>query len=157
GRRRRPSSARSWTACSRIRRRRGRRGVPRAPEAQVVEGAVRRGVAPTGHAVVAAEVLAAHPGAAAHHALPAGPGPLRAARRARAVVGGAVPVGAPFPDVADDVVEAVAVGREATHRSAAAIAVLPGVALGKDALPPVRHEAAAGTQLVSPRVGAAGE
>ena len=67
-------------------------------------------------------------------------------------VPGRVPVGGPFPDVADHVVEAVAVRRERRDRRGAFEAVLVMVLARKFALPGVGHVLAAGRELVAPGV-----
>ena len=81
------------------------------------------------------------------------PGIRRDAARARDLVGvaGHVPVRRPLPDVPGDVVEAVAVRREAPDRRRPLVAVQLLVLPGKLALPRVRHRLAVGEVLVSPR------
>src|SRR5262245_59170269 len=61
----------------------------------------------------------------------------------RAVVPG-VPVGRPLPDVADHVIEAVAVGREDANRRRAPVAVRAQVLVGKRPLPGVGQVPVAG-------------
>ena len=61
-----------------------------------------------------------------------------------------VPVGRPFPDVADHVVDAVAVGREGAHRRGPRPAVGAQVLVGKVALPGVGHMPAVRRELVAP-------
>src|SRR6185503_13295133 len=61
-----------------------------------------------------------------------------------------VPVGGPFPDVADHVVEAVAVGWEGRDRRRATVAVGDQVLAWEFALPGVGHMPAARRELVAP-------
>src|SRR4029079_14827641 len=61
---------------------------------------------------------------------------------------GRVPVGRPLPDVADHVVDAVAVGREGAHRRGPRPAVGAQVLVWKVALPGVGHVPAARDELV---------
>ena len=63
---------------------------------------------------------------------------------------GRVPVGRPFPDVADHVVDAVAVGRERAHRRRPRPAVGAQVLVRKVALPGVGHMPAVRRELVAP-------
>src|SRR5262245_28378938 len=63
---------------------------------------------------------------------------------------GPVPVGGPFPHVADHVVDAVSVWREGVDRRRALIAVGEEILPRKLALPGVRHVPAPGRQLVAP-------
>src|SRR4051794_33034990 len=65
---------------------------------------------------------------------------------------GRVPVGRPLPDVADHVVEAVAVGRVGGYRGGALIAVAGQVLLRENALPCIGQVAAAGCEFTAPRV-----
>src|SRR5258706_4415155 len=62
-----------------------------------------------------------------------------------------IPVGRPFPDVADHVVEAVAVGRERGYGRSALEAVFIKVLTREFTLPGVRHVLAARRELVAPR------
>src|SRR5205814_9451067 len=82
------------------------------------------------------------------------PGRLRAGRQLLVGVV-AIPVGAPLPDVAGHVVQAVAVGRERADRRRPLEAVLLGVVVGEFSLPGVGHVLAAGLELVAPGVGLA--
>ncbi len=61
-----------------------------------------------------------------------------------------IPVGRPFPDVADHVEHAVAVGRIALHRRRARPAVARQVLVQELALPGVGHVPAARRELVAP-------
>src|SRR5215212_6917860 len=61
-----------------------------------------------------------------------------------------IPVRRPFPDVADHVVDAVAVRRERRHRRSALEAVLTEVLVREFALPDVGHVTAAGREFVAP-------
>src|SRR5262249_53317361 len=61
-----------------------------------------------------------------------------------------VPIGGPFPDVADHVVKAVAVRRKRRDRRGALVAVERQVLAWERALPRVRHLLAARRKLVSP-------
>src|SRR5262245_39008295 len=61
-----------------------------------------------------------------------------------------IPVGGPFPDVADHVVDAVAVGRERRHRRGALVPVLTQVMERKFALPGIGHRSAARRELLAP-------
>src|SRR5262245_40763259 len=60
------------------------------------------------------------------------------------------PVGGPFPDVADHVVEPMVVGGKRSDRGRALIAVLRQVLPGKLTLPSVGHYLAAGMELIAP-------
>src|SRR5258706_2965227 len=62
-----------------------------------------------------------------------------------------IPVGCPFPDVADHVVEAVAVGRERGYGRSALEAIFVKVLTREFTLPGIRHELAARRELVAPR------
>src|SRR5215469_865701 len=66
------------------------------------------------------------------------------------LVPGGPPVGGPFPDIADHVVEAVAVRRKRRHGRGALIAVLAEILDREVALPGVRHVLAAGHQRIAP-------
>src|SRR5262249_48197112 len=72
------------------------------------------------------------------------------------VVARLIPVGAPLPDVADHVVQAVGVGGERPDRGGALVAVLAAVLAGEAPLPDVGQPAAAGLQLVAPVVARPG-
>src|SRR5215472_3124497 len=61
-----------------------------------------------------------------------------------------VPVRRPLPDVADHVVQAVAVGRERADRRGPLVAVVLRVLNGELALPGVGHPAAVRIELISP-------
>src|SRR4030095_13857029 len=61
-----------------------------------------------------------------------------------------VPVGGPLPDVADRVVEPVAVGREGPDRRGALETVFDQIAPGEFALPRVGHEFPARKELLAP-------
>src|SRR5215216_249632 len=61
-----------------------------------------------------------------------------------------IPVGRPFPDVADHVVETVAVGRESHHRRGALVTILIEVLPREFALPGIRCVLAARRELVTP-------
>src|SRR5262245_7695147 len=63
-----------------------------------------------------------------------------------------IPVARPFPNIADHVVEAVAVWLEATDRRGGGIAVLGGVVDGEDALPGVGDRLALGIEGARPVV-----
>src|SRR6266568_9661441 len=63
---------------------------------------------------------------------------------------GCVPVRRPFPDIADHVVQAVAVGREGFHRRGALVAILIEILEWKFALPGVGHMRTAGREFVAP-------
>src|SRR6185503_12363737 len=97
------------------------------------------------------------PRAAAHGAFLAGSGAVGIFVWAVGVVGVGIPIGAPFPDVAGHVVEAVAVGGEAGDGGDAGKAVFCIVVLGEIALPEVGHVFAAGGELITPDVGFTGE
>ena len=77
---------------------------------------------------------------------------LRNAARFRSVglVLWRVPISGPFPDIADHVVEAVAVWRKCRHRRGAVKAVVAAVFVRKVALPGVSHVLAAGREFVAP-------
>ena len=60
------------------------------------------------------------------------------------------PVGRPFPDIADHVVHAIAIGRKRRHRRRAVKTVLAAVLVREIALPGVGHVLAAGRELVAP-------
>ena len=60
------------------------------------------------------------------------------------------PVGGPFPDIADHVVHAVAVGRKRRYGRRAIKTVLAAVLVREIALPGVGHVLAAGRELVAP-------
>src|ERR1700692_2700698 len=61
-----------------------------------------------------------------------------------------VPVGGPFPDIADHVVDAVAVRRECVHWRRSLVAVEREVLVRECALPSVGHLAMAGREFVTP-------
>jgi hypothetical protein len=63
---------------------------------------------------------------------------------------GRPPVGRPFPDIADHVVDAVAVRRKSHHRRGAIEAVLALILVGEIALPGIGHVLATGRELVAP-------
>jgi hypothetical protein len=63
---------------------------------------------------------------------------------------GGIPVGRPFPDVADHVVNSIAVRRERRHRRRALIAVEGQVLARERALPGVRHLPIARRELIAP-------
>ena len=65
-------------------------------------------------------------------------------------VPGRIPVGRPFPDIADHVVHAVAVGREGAHRRGAGEAVGHFVVAREVALPGVGHVLAGGREFLAP-------
>src|SRR6516162_902525 len=94
----------------------------------------------TGLRRVVAEGLQAALGIARHAARPLG---FR-----RMTVG--IPVGGPFPDIADHVVETVAIGRERSDRRAANKTVQAVVAVREGTLPCVCHVAAVWCELVPP-------
>ena len=73
-----------------------------------------------------------------------------AAFGASAACRGRVPVGRPFPDVADHVVEAVAVRRKRPDRRGALVAVRREVLVRERPLPGVRHLAPVRRELVAP-------
>src|SRR5258705_11447471 len=75
---------------------------------------------------------------------------LRGRVRAIGLVPGRPPVGGPFPDIADHVVNAVAVRREGSDRRRALEAVRREILMREGALPGVRHVLAAGRELVAP-------
>ena len=62
-----------------------------------------------------------------------------------------IPVGRPFPDIPDHVVEAISVGRECCDRGSAFKSVARQILARKIALPGVRHMVASGRQLIPPR------
>jgi hypothetical protein len=68
------------------------------------------------------------------------------------VEGGGKPVRAPLPNVARDVVEPEAVGRERIYRSRAEEAVLQGVVRRERALPDVTAPLAIGLEFIAPPV-----
>src|SRR5215211_5783473 len=116
-----------------------------AAEAQVGGAGVDRLGHASGRAVAAAVVGGAQVGAALHHLAGDGrrvagvdaavTGPAAGVGRgAAAVVGvavGLVPVAGPLPDVADQVDQAIAVGREPAHRGGAGVAVQLQVLVGE--------------------------
>src|SRR5215472_12721662 len=63
---------------------------------------------------------------------------------------GGPPIFGPFPDVADHVVNAVAVGRKGGHRRGARETVFVVIFVWKVTLPSVAHVAASGRELVAP-------
>src|SRR5262245_48704747 len=63
-----------------------------------------------------------------------------------------IPIARPLPDVADHVVEAVAVGPEAADRRGGGIAVLVGVVDGEDALPAIGDRLALGIEGTRPLI-----
>src|SRR6185295_4917981 len=63
---------------------------------------------------------------------------------------GRVPIGRPFPDIADHVVEAIAVRRKRRHRRCPLIAVGRQILVRKLALPGVGHLAPAGREVFAP-------
>src|SRR5258705_1766178 len=63
---------------------------------------------------------------------------------------GCVPVRRPFPDIADHVVQAIAVGREGLHRRGALVAILIEILEWKFALPGVGHVRTAGREFIAP-------
>src|ERR1044071_5890930 len=62
------------------------------------------------------------------------------------------PIGGPFPDIADHVEHAIAVGRKRRHRRGSLIAVVAPVLLRKFALPGVGHVHITGREFVAPGV-----
>src|SRR5262245_266229 len=60
------------------------------------------------------------------------------------------PVGGPFPDIADHVVEAVAVGRKGRDRRRPFEPVLSQILVREFTLPGIGHLLAAGSELVAP-------
>src|SRR5215470_13452476 len=64
----------------------------------------------------------------------------------------AIPVARPLPDIADHVVEAVAVRLEAADRCGAGVAVLVRIVDGEDALPGVGDRLALGIERARPVV-----
>src|SRR5262249_59061911 len=74
----------------------------------------------------------------------------RQAARPLLRVGSDIPVRGPLPDIADHVVEAVAVGREGAHRGGAFVAVLAQVLPGELALPGVCHRLAVRLESIPP-------
>src|SRR3954462_12799206 len=65
----------------------------------------------------------------------------------------AVPVGRPFPDVADHVIQTVAVGRIRAHGRRAFPTVNESILMWKLALPPVGHRSPVRHQLLTPGIG----
>src|SRR5262249_44227973 len=63
-----------------------------------------------------------------------------------------VPVARPLPDVADHVLEAVAIGREGIDRGPALETILEQVLPGELPLPGIRHVPAAGGELLAPGI-----
>ena len=61
-----------------------------------------------------------------------------------------IPVAGPFPDIADHVEKAIAIGRIAPHRRGPFKAILGGVLEGKGALPGIGHVATIGGEFVPP-------
>src|SRR6266404_8819176 len=61
-----------------------------------------------------------------------------------------IPVGRPFPDIADHVVNAIAVGREGAHRRGARVAIGPVILQREVALPGVGHMLAARCEFITP-------
>src|SRR6266852_9886691 len=61
-----------------------------------------------------------------------------------------IPIGRPFPDIADHVVQAVAIGRECGDGRSAFEAVCCEILVREITLPGVRHMLAAGKLLVTP-------
>src|SRR4051812_32178546 len=112
-------------------------GVAGAAEPEVTGGAVRRVGAAGGNPVAVAVRAVAEVGAAAHHAAGAGLRAFRVATGAVDVERRVEPVGAPLPDVAGHVVEAVAVRRVRRDRGGADEAVLDSVVTREGALPDV--------------------
>src|SRR5262245_552744 len=66
------------------------------------------------------------------------------------VVVGPIPIAAPFPNVAADVVKSVGVRRELRDGRNAGEAILAGVFDGELTLERIRHRFAAGMKLISP-------
>src|SRR6185436_10487218 len=139
-----------------------------APEADVASGRINRLRMARGGSVAAAVVGRAQVRAALEN-LARDPdlrmaGIVAAALRAAArVLGDAawlrrvggvlcrVPIARPLPDIADHVVEAIAVRRKGGHRRGALIAVHDEVLAGKLALPGVGQVPAARRELIAPR------
>lgn len=63
---------------------------------------------------------------------------------------GGPPVGAPFPDVTDHVVEAEVVGGEGGGRCGGKVAVFAGVVVGEVSLPDVAAVLAVGVEFITP-------
>ena len=63
-----------------------------------------------------------------------------------------VPVGSPFPDIADHVVNAIAVRRERRDRRGPLVTIVVQVLPGKFALPGIGQMLAAGRELVAPGI-----
>ncbi len=68
------------------------------------------------------------------------------------MVVGAEPVSAPFPSIAGDGIEPVAIGRESLNRAGALVPIVAGIVVGEIALPDVAAMFAVGTELVTPRI-----
>src|SRR5215472_804898 len=68
-----------------------------------------------------------------------------------------VPVRGPLPDIADHVVEAVAVGWKGPHRRRAMVAVTTEILPREFALPGVRHQLSVRLQIVAPGIFSAVE
>src|SRR5438477_186564 len=83
--------------------------------------------------------------------------PLRVARhpafvRQRLVVIRAIPIAAPYPDVAGHFVNAVAIWRKRFHRCDALVTVFARISHWKFSLPRVGHPLSAGTKIIAPHV-----
>src|SRR6266545_6426227 len=115
----------------------GYSGIAGAAKAGVAGAAVRGAGAAGGDAVAKAVGLVAEVGAATDDSVGALCRARRIVRRRLNVVFGAKPVAAPLPHVADDVMEAEAVGIKSVRGSGTVVAILAGIDAWKPALPDV--------------------
>src|SRR5436190_9941277 len=72
--------------------------------------------------------------------------------RQRLVVVRAIPIAAPFPDIARHVVETVTIGRETFHWREPCVSVLACIFLRKFPLPRIGHPFVAGPKFITPNV-----
>src|SRR5439155_1263351 len=72
--------------------------------------------------------------------------------RQRLVIIGAIPIAAPFPDVARHVVKAVTVRRKRFDRCNAGMPIFNRVFYWKFSLPGIRHPFSAGTKFIAPHI-----
>src|SRR5688500_3363083 len=104
------------------------------------------------HAIAGAIILATHPGSPSNGALLAFGRAGRVEAGTSSVVGFIEPVGAPFPDVARQVIESIAIGGKLAYGRAPEESIAHGVSFGKSSLPPVGGILTLGTKLVAPRI-----
>ena len=71
------------------------------------------------------------------------------------IIIGAIPIGAPFPNVARHVGQTISIGRKRAHRGRSREAVISRIAVREMALESVRLKLAAGLEFPAPNVGLA--